>query len=80
MQSSPDTLLETGRSVLRERPVSQNFLFGFENSAVVHPSRLFAYCKANLSEHTIKNYLFRVFEKLGVSSRFELLFLLFNAL
>ena len=31
-----------------------------------------------LSEHTVKNYLFRVFEKLGVSSRFELLFLLFN--
>jgi TPR repeat protein len=31
-----------------------------------------------LSEHTIKNYLTRVFEKLGVSSRFELLFLLFN--
>jgi two-component system, NarL family, nitrate/nitrite response regulator NarL len=32
----------------------------------------------NLSEHTIKNYLFRIFEKLEVSSRFELLFLLFN--
>ena len=31
-----------------------------------------------LSEHTVKNYLFRVFEKLGVSSRFELLFLLFH--
>jgi hypothetical protein len=25
-----------------------------------------------LSEHTIKNYLFRVFEKLGVSTRVEL--------
>jgi two-component system nitrate/nitrite response regulator NarL len=32
----------------------------------------------SLSEHTVKNYLFRLFEKLGVSSRFELLFLLFN--
>ncbi|HXZ32917.1 MAG TPA: LuxR C-terminal-related transcriptional regulator [Terriglobales bacterium] len=31
-----------------------------------------------LSEHTIKNYLVRVFEKLDISSRFELLFLLFN--
>jgi two-component system nitrate/nitrite response regulator NarL len=31
-----------------------------------------------LSEHTIKNYLFRIFEKLGVSNRFELLFLLFK--
>jgi two-component system, NarL family, nitrate/nitrite response regulator NarL len=29
-----------------------------------------------LSEHTVKNYLFRVFEKLGVSSRVELLFYL----
>jgi two-component system nitrate/nitrite response regulator NarL len=29
-----------------------------------------------LSEHTVKNYLFRVFEKLGVSNRVELLFYL----
>jgi two-component system nitrate/nitrite response regulator NarL len=29
-----------------------------------------------LSEHTVKNYLSHVFEKLGVSNRFELLFLL----
>ena len=29
-----------------------------------------------LSEHTVKNYLFRAFEKLGVSSRTELLFYL----
>lgn len=29
--------------------------------------------RLNLSQHTVKNYLFRVFEKLGVSSRFELL-------
>jgi two-component system nitrate/nitrite response regulator NarL len=31
-----------------------------------------------LSEHTVKNYLFKVFEKLGVSSRFELLSLAAN--
>jgi DNA-binding NarL/FixJ family response regulator len=30
----------------------------------------------HLSENTVKNYLFRVFEKLGVSSRVELLFYL----
>jgi DNA-binding NarL/FixJ family response regulator len=30
----------------------------------------------SLSEHTVKNYLFRAFEKLGVSSRVELLFYL----
>jgi DNA-binding CsgD family transcriptional regulator len=31
-----------------------------------------------LSEHTVKNYLLHVFEKLGVSNRIELLFLLFK--
>jgi DNA-binding NarL/FixJ family response regulator len=31
--------------------------------------------KMGLSQHTVKNYLFRVFDKLGVSSRIELLFL-----
>jgi len=29
--------------------------------------------KMRLSEHTVKNYLFRVFEKLGFSSRSELM-------
>jgi DNA-binding NarL/FixJ family response regulator len=28
----------------------------------------------NLSQHTVKNYIFRIFDKLGVSSRVELLF------
>ncbi|HVW77708.1 MAG TPA: LuxR C-terminal-related transcriptional regulator [Alloacidobacterium sp.] len=31
-----------------------------------------------LSEHTVKNYLFRVYDKLGVSSRVELLFMTLN--
>lgn len=31
--------------------------------------------RMDLSQHTIKNYLFRVFDKLGVSSRVELLFM-----
>jgi two-component system, NarL family, nitrate/nitrite response regulator NarL len=31
--------------------------------------------RLELSQHTIKNYLFRVFDKLGVSSRVELLFM-----
>lgn len=31
-----------------------------------------------LSPHTIKNYIFRIFEKMGVSSRVELLFLILN--
>jgi len=31
--------------------------------------------RLRLSQHTVKNYLFRVFDKLGVSSRVELLFM-----
>jgi two-component system nitrate/nitrite response regulator NarL len=31
--------------------------------------------RLRLSQHTIKNYLFRIFDKLGVSSRVELLFM-----
>ncbi len=31
--------------------------------------------RLNLSEHTVKNYLFRIYDKLGVSSRVELLFM-----
>jgi two-component system, NarL family, nitrate/nitrite response regulator NarL len=34
--------------------------------------------RLGLSQHTVKNYLFRVFEKLGVSSRFELLSLILS--
>lgn len=34
--------------------------------------------KLGLSEHTVKNYLFRVFDKIGVSSRVELLFYLLH--
>ncbi|HXW93017.1 MAG TPA: response regulator transcription factor [Terriglobales bacterium] len=34
--------------------------------------------RLQLSQHTIKNYLFRVFDKLGVSSRMELLFMTLN--
>jgi two-component system nitrate/nitrite response regulator NarL len=33
-------------------------------------------CELGLSEHTVKNYLFRASEKLGVSNRVELLFYL----
>jgi two-component system, NarL family, nitrate/nitrite response regulator NarL len=33
-------------------------------------------CELGLSEHTVKNYLFRAFEKIGVSNRVELLFYL----
>jgi DNA-binding NarL/FixJ family response regulator len=32
----------------------------------------------NLSEHTIKKYLFRIFDKLGISSRVELVLYAMN--
>jgi len=32
----------------------------------------------NLSEHTVRNYLFRIFEKLGISSRVELVLYALN--
>jgi two-component system nitrate/nitrite response regulator NarL len=35
--------------------------------------------RLKLSQHTVKNYLFRVFDKLGVSSRVELLFMTMSA-
>lgn len=34
--------------------------------------------RLNLSEHTVKNYLYRLFEKVGVSSRVELAILVMN--
>lgn len=34
--------------------------------------------KLSLSEHTVKNYLFHIFEKLGVSNRVELIFYVLN--
>ena len=34
--------------------------------------------KLNLREHTVRNYLFRIFEKLGISSRVELVLYAFS--
>ncbi len=36
--------------------------------------------RLNLSEHTVKNYLYRLFEKVGVSSRVELAVLMMNTI
>lgn len=51
----------------RELEVVQSLAEGLTNREIGE--------KLGLSQHTIKNYLFRVFDKLGVSSRVELLFL-----
>jgi two-component system, NarL family, nitrate/nitrite response regulator NarL len=53
---------------VREMNVVQCAAKGKTNKAIAS--------ELGLSEHTVKNYLFRAFEKLGVSSRVELLFYL----
>ncbi|MGA8529202.1 MAG: response regulator transcription factor, partial [Acidobacteriaceae bacterium] len=50
----------------RELEVAQHAATGKTNKEIAR--------ELSLSEHTVKNYLFRSFEKLGVSSRIELLF------
>ncbi len=48
----------------REEQIAQLVAQGFSNRDI---SR-----RLNLSEHTVKNYLFRIFDKLGISTRVEL--------
>ena len=54
----------------RERQVIQYVAGGMTNREIAKA--------LHLSPHTIKNYLFRIFDKLGVSSRTELLYLTMN--
>jgi DNA-binding NarL/FixJ family response regulator len=54
----------------REIQVAERAAQGYSNKQIASEFRL--------SEHTVKNYLARAFEKLGVSSRCELLFVLSN--
>ncbi len=63
----PSSILESNGSIVlskREKEVATLVAAGLSNREI---SR-----QLNLSEHTIKNYLFHVFEKLGISSRVEL--------
>ncbi len=62
--TSPDSPTLTAR----ELEVVQCAAKGKTNRAIAN--------ELGLSEHTVKNYLFRAFDKLGVSSRVELLFYL----
>jgi DNA-binding NarL/FixJ family response regulator len=48
----------------REEDVVRLLAEGYQNREIAR--------ELHLSEHTVKNYLFRVFEKLGISSRVEL--------
>lgn len=54
----------------RERQVIQHLAAGMTNREIAQ--------LLELSPHTVKNYLFRIFDKLGVSSRTELLYLTMN--
>src|SRR5215469_605248 len=49
----------------REMQVVQSMAEGLTNREIA--------AQLNLSQHTVKNYLFRIFDKMGVSSRIELL-------
>ena len=65
---APPGLLESsGKTLLsrREQEVAELVAHGFSNREIAQRLRL--------SEHTVKNYLFHIFEKLGMSSRVELL-------
>ena len=72
IKSIPDTSAFTERNLatltIREMQVVRLAALGKTNRVIA--------TELVLSEHTVKNYLFRAFEKLGVSSRVELLFFL----
>jgi DNA-binding NarL/FixJ family response regulator len=69
---APMELTEDNAALLttRELQVVRHAATGKKNRTIAH--------EMGLSEHTVKNYLFRAFEKLGVTSRVELLFYMTN--
>lgn len=67
VNSAPPSIVTVGGSTLltkREEGVVGLVAQGLTNRAISH--------RLNLSEHTVRNYLFRIFNKLGTSNRLEL--------
>ena len=56
-------------------PLTERELDVVRHAAIGKTNKVIA-AELKLSEHTVKNYLFRAFEKIGVSNRVELLFYL----
>ena len=73
VQSTPPKLELLGTTLLsqREQEVVHCVAEGLSNREIA--------VRLKLSQHTIKNYLFRIFDKLGVSNRAELIFLAFSS-
>jgi DNA-binding NarL/FixJ family response regulator len=67
---SPDIAMASASSPLTERELDV-----VRHAAIGKTNKVIA-AELKLSEHTVKNYLFRAFEKIGVSNRVELLFYL----
>lgn len=68
-ESVPPTIINgDGLSMLseRERAVVRHICEGLTNREVAE--------RLGLSEHTIKNHLFRIYDRLGISSRVEIMF------
>jgi DNA-binding NarL/FixJ family response regulator len=63
--AAPEAVLPSARMLSpREEEIARLAAHGLSNRQISE--------RLDLSEHTVKNYMFRVFEKLGVSTRVEL--------
>jgi DNA-binding NarL/FixJ family response regulator len=64
MQAPAPMMTKIAALSKREEEIARLVAFGLSNGEVAQ--------KLSLSRHTVKNYLFRVYEKLGISTRIEL--------